>query len=128
MTGDLDDISVMCILSQNIINEKIYLFLWFWYVMLFVLSALLILYRMALVCIPGLRMTLMQLKFKRYAFSKVTNFLRRDCDISDWFILYQIADNVDSYFFEQFVFELSSKSTDCQTNDEDKNLIAMNGM
>ena len=55
-------------------------------------------------------MTLLQLKFKRNAFSKVTNFLRRDCDISDWFILYQIADNVDSYFLEQLLLELSSNS------------------
>ena len=83
---------------------------------------------MALIFIPGLRMTLLQLKFKRNAFSKVTNFLRRDCDISDWFILYQIADNVDSYFLEQFVLELSSKSECCETEDEDKNLIAMNNL
>jgi len=128
VTGNLDSISTMCILSQNIINEKIYLFLWFWYVLLFALSALLIFYRMALIFIPGLRMTLLQLKFKRNAFSKVTNFLRRDCDISDWFILYQIADNVDSYFLEQFVLELSSKSECCETEDEDKNLIAMNNL
>merc|ERR1712209_345556 len=128
VTGNLDSISTMCILSQNIINEKIYLFLWFWYVLLFALSALLIFYRMALVFIPGLRMTLLQLKFKRNAFNKVTNFLRRDCDISDWFILYQIADNVDSYFLEQFVLELSSKSECCHADDEDKNLIAMNNL
>lgn len=66
--------------------------------------------------VPGLRVTLMQLKFKRNAFNKVATFLRNDCDISDWFLLYQIADNVDSYFFEQFVLELSSKS-ECQPDD-----------
>ena len=128
MTGNLDSISTMCILSQNIINEKIYLFLWFWYVLLFALSSLLIAYRLALMFVPGLRITLMQLKFKRNAFNKVATYLRNDCDISDWFLLYQIADNVDSYFLEQFVLELSSKSECCETEDEDKNLIAMNNL
>ena len=77
---------------------------------------------MALIFVPGLRMTLMQLKFKRNAFNKVTSFIRDDCDISDWFLLYQIADNVDPYFLEQFVIELSLRS-DRQPDDEVKNLI-----
>ena len=67
--------------------------------------------------VPGLRITLMQLKFKRNAFNKVATYLRNDCGISDWFLLYQIADNVDSYFFEQFVLELSLRS-ECQPDDE----------
>ena len=114
--------SVMCILSQNIINEKIYLFLWFWYVLLFALSSLLIAYRLALMFVPGLRITLMQLKFKRNAFNKVATYLRNDCGISDWFLLYQIADNVDSYFFEQFVLELSLRS-ECQPEDKAIDLL-----
>jgi len=132
---NIDTISTMCILSQNIINEKIYLFLWFWYVLLFTLSAFLFIYRMALIIVPGLRMTLMGLKFKRNAFSEVASFINNDCDISDWFLLYQIADNVDSYFLEQFVIELISKShrsqnhdeSNCQNNDEGKELIENDG-
>jgi len=110
VTGKLDQMSFMCILSQNIINEKIYLFLWFWYVLLFALSALVIIYRMALIFIPGLRMNLIQMKINRNERAVVTTYIRHNCTVADWFLLYQIADNVDSYFLEQLLLELSSNS------------------
>ena len=51
----------------------------------------------------------MRLKFKRNAFNNVRKFITNR-DIFDWFLLYQIADNVDSYFLEQLLLELSSNS------------------
>jgi len=45
----------LCILALNIINEKIYVFLWFWFVALALFSALAILYRMMMLLIPSLR-------------------------------------------------------------------------
>ena len=35
----------LCVLSQNIINEKIYLFLWFWFMFLFTVSIFFVFYR-----------------------------------------------------------------------------------
>merc|ERR1712020_60970 len=37
----------LCILALNIINEKIFVFLWFWFVVLAVISAAAVLYRVA---------------------------------------------------------------------------------
>merc|ERR1719343_1469125 len=42
----------LCILALNIINEKIYVFLWFWFVAVAIFSALAILYRMMMLLIP----------------------------------------------------------------------------
>ena len=36
----------LCVLTQNIINEKIYLFLWFWYMFLFCVSIFFVFYRL----------------------------------------------------------------------------------
>ena len=45
----------MCILPLNIVNEKIYLVLWWWYIVLSVLSAMAVLYRLTSILLPDLR-------------------------------------------------------------------------
>jgi len=45
----------LCILALNIINEKIFVFLWFWFVVLAVISAAAVLYRVATLASLGLR-------------------------------------------------------------------------
>ena len=47
----------LCILALNIINEKIYVFLWFWFVGVAVFSAISILYRMIVLMVPSLRVS-----------------------------------------------------------------------
>merc|ERR1712037_740799 len=45
----------LCILALNIINEKIYVFLWFWFVGVAIFSALAIVYRMVVVLVPAFK-------------------------------------------------------------------------
>ena len=47
----------LCILALNIINEKIYVFLWFWFVSVAMMSALALLYRVVIFLVPSLRVT-----------------------------------------------------------------------
>ena len=49
----------MCVLTQNIINEKIYLIFWFWYVILGNISILFFLYRILTTVFPQLRFYLL---------------------------------------------------------------------
>ena len=45
----------MCLLPLNIVNEKIYLVLWWWYIVLAVCSALAVIYRTACFMFPEFR-------------------------------------------------------------------------
>merc|ERR1719351_696156 len=47
----------LCILALNIINEKIYVFLWFWFVGVAIMSGLAIIYRMVVILVPSLRVS-----------------------------------------------------------------------
>jgi len=47
----------LCILALNIINEKIYVFLWFWFVAVACFSALAIIYRLIVILVPSLRVS-----------------------------------------------------------------------
>ena len=55
-SGTINKHDGLCILALNIINEKIYVFLWFWFVFVALFSAAAILYRMMMMFIPALRM------------------------------------------------------------------------
>ena len=39
-SGTVEKIDGMCVLALNVINEKIYVFLWFWFVILGIITAL----------------------------------------------------------------------------------------
>ena len=49
----------ICVLTQNIINEKIYLIFWFWFVILGGISILFFIYRVLTLIIPQLRFYLL---------------------------------------------------------------------
>ena len=51
-----------------------------------------------------------QMKINKNERAVVTTYIRHNCTVADWFLLYQIADNMDSYFLEQLLLELSSNS------------------
>ena len=111
VTGDAKQVSGMCILNQNIINEKIFLALWFWYIFLFAVCGCVVMYNITTIVMPQLRTCMIShhSQNKHYDGS-LTNFLNNECDIGDWFLLNQIGKNVDKYFYEKFVNELFAQS------------------
>ena len=52
----------LCILALNIINEKIFVFLWFWFVLLAIISALALVYRIVILSVPSLRVRVIMKK------------------------------------------------------------------
>ena len=57
--GGGQDLNGMCVLSQNIINEKMYFVLWFWMVFLIMLFPICIVYRVLTICFDGFRSALL---------------------------------------------------------------------
>ena len=52
----------MCVLPNNIVHQKFFLFLWFWFLALFCLTICLLVYRLIIYTVPGLR-TLITMNF-----------------------------------------------------------------
>ncbi len=50
----------MCVLALNIINEKIYVFLWFWFIILAVLTSLYLLYVLGVIAVPAMRKVMVE--------------------------------------------------------------------
>ena len=50
----------LCVLALNIINEKIFVFLWFWLIFLAVITILYLIYVAALISVPSLRRVMVE--------------------------------------------------------------------
>ena len=121
-------------LPLNIINEKIYVFLWFWFIVVAIITAIQILTRLVIITIPSLREVLLgrRLVFLRrkgannrnkvgLTFLNIPGYLPltwsifqltlicQKASVSDWFVLYQLAKNIDPLIFNEFVGDLHEK-------------------
>ena len=54
-SGTIEKHDAMCVLALNIINEKIYVFLWFWFIALAILTSLYFLYVLSIIALPSMR-------------------------------------------------------------------------
>jgi len=101
----------VCILSQNIINEKIYLFLWFWFVLLGVASGIQLIFEIAVLSMGAVRSWLMERQFDGTDDQQMKDFVQ-NLGLGDWFVLYQIGKNTNEEFFHTFIKKLSSPKAD----------------
>ncbi|XP_033610430.1 innexin inx3-like [Cryptotermes secundus] len=63
-SGSIRKYDALCVLPLNILNEKIFIFLWFWFIILSVLSGLALIYSSAIVLYPSIRETVLKRLFK----------------------------------------------------------------
>merc|ERR1712025_365230 len=59
-SGTVEKFDGLCVLPLNIINEKIYVFLWFWFIILTVITGMQVIYRIFVLSMPRLREILLK--------------------------------------------------------------------
>lgn len=107
-SGTVQKFDGLCVLPLNIVNEKIYVFLWFWFIILAILSALSLAYRVAVILSPKLRYVLLRAR-SRLSPQDQMKIISDKCQIGDWFVLYQLGKNMDPLVYKQLIADLSSK-------------------
>lgn len=76
-SGTIQKLDALCVLALNILNEKIYIFLWFWFIILAVFSGIAVLYSMAIVLMPSTRETILRKRFKFGTSTTVSTLIRK---------------------------------------------------
>jgi len=76
-SGSLQTHDALCVLALNILNEKIYIFLWFWFIILAVISGMALAYSIAVITLPSIRETILLRRFKFGTPQSVSALIRK---------------------------------------------------
>lgn len=107
-SGSIQTHDALCVLALNILNEKIYIFLWFWLMLLAVLSGLALIYSTAIVLLPSIRETILIRRF-RFGTPTGVSALIRKTQVGDFLLLHLLGQNMNLMVFGELLDELSQK-------------------
>lgn len=113
-SGTVQKFDGLCVLPLNIVNEKIYVFLWFWFIILTCVTALSLIYRAVVIAFPPLRLYLLRAR-SRLSPQEQIETIAKKCKIGDWFVLYQLGKNIDPLIYKELISDLSKKMEGKQT-------------
>jgi len=107
-SGTVQTYDGLCVLPLNIVNEKIYVFLWFWFIILSVISGIALLYRIAVVMGSQARVYLLRAQ-ARLATRREVEIVAQKCQIGDWFVLLLLGKNIDPLVYKELITDLAQK-------------------
>jgi len=108
--GGIQMLNGMCVLTQNIINQKMYLVIWFYMVFLILIFPICIFYRVLTLFFDCFRSACLIAQLGNTNDKKARKAIKEimsKCYIGDWFVLFQLSKNVNMYFFRAFAKELA---------------------
>lgn len=118
-SGDLVKYDALCILPLNILNEKIYVIMWFWFLILTVITGLWLVYRAFTIIRPEIRVRAIRRRVSHLNKESMVYILSR-MNTGDWFVLSMLCKNLDhnvySKIMDNLEFELGKK--DVQKDDQ----------
>jgi hypothetical protein len=107
-SGDIKRFDNLCLLPQNILNEKVYIILWFWLYLLVVASGLMVLYRLIIIAFPQSRYFLLH-RLHHLVPPKYFDVILAKCSYGDWFLLYLLGKNLDTMHYRDVIIQLSEQ-------------------
>lgn len=84
-SANIETIDALCLLPLNIINEKIYIFLWFWFLILGFMTGVVIIFRLVIIACPPVRVYLLNLRFRISQLDSLHTIVRKT-STGDWFL------------------------------------------
>lgn len=105
-SGSKQTMDALCLLPQNIINEKIFAFLWIWFIVLAIISGMQLCYRLVQLCCQSVRFQLLFSLLDPISYHRLKRVVR-EANIGYWFLLYQMARNINKGVMREIIRDLS---------------------
>jgi len=110
-SGSIQKHDALCVLALNILNEKIYIFLWFWFLILAALSACAILYSALVVMMPTTREAIIKRRFRGGSANEVEHLIR-NIQVGDFLLLHLLGQNISVNAFSEILTSLCNRLSD----------------
>lgn len=107
-SGDVQKHDAMCILPINIVNEKVYIFLWFWFYFLAIITAFALVFRALTIFNSSTRVFATHSHCRLASEDAIREVLRYG-SVGDWFLLDLLAKNIDPINFRDLILDLKDK-------------------
>lgn len=104
-SGSANSLDILCILPLNILNEKLFAFLWCWFLTMCILAGLNLVYRGLLILNEPLRFQLLYNKLRVMPKSHLKRTIE-DMTYGDWFVLFRVSSNINPMLFRDLMKEL----------------------
>jgi len=112
-SGTVENKDGLCVLAINIMNEKIYIFLWFWFLTLCVWTAIHLFIRILSIALVNFRLSLLSNRSKGSKKSDLSSVIRK-CAYGDFFLLMQLSKHFDPNIYQEFIIDLRNRLKDKQ--------------
>ncbi|KAH8266318.1 hypothetical protein KR026_004012 [Drosophila bipectinata] len=110
--GSLQDHDTLCVMALNIMNEKIYTILWFWYAFLLTVTVLGLIWRLLTLCLyrnlTFTRWSLYWAKPGRLDEKELAAVIDK-CNFSNWMFLFFLRTNLSEFLFKKVIYHLASE-------------------
>uniref|UniRef100_A0A2S2QLY3 Innexin n=3 Tax=Sipha flava TaxID=143950 RepID=A0A2S2QLY3_9HEMI len=109
-SGTVEKHDSLCLLPLNIVNEKTYIFIWFWYVMLLLALVLMVGHRILIMYNLKARKNALRYRHYRLITDDVAKAVTNKVSVGDWWVLYMLGKNLDPIIYREVVREIAKKA------------------
>ena len=119
LTGKVNIDHALCVLSLNIVNDKIFLFEWGWFFFLLIIAVFCTCSRILTLTFPSLQVAMLRSTDISFSMEddKVIKRVVSRCKLGDWFLLTLVKKNLDDRQFTTWIKEVDDRINDTWKKD-----------